>query len=74
MTASIRRVVLTLLCSAMAASQLGAQGHPRYRTYQMGDDVLTSDRRHIDASRAWRAGGIAVAFPTGMSHLGQRQD
>ena len=41
MTISVRRVVLTLLFSAMSASQLGAQGHPRYRTYQMGDDVLT---------------------------------
>jgi len=45
MTISIRRVVLTLLCSAMSASQLGAQGHPRYRTYQMGDDVLTISRQ-----------------------------
>lgn len=45
MTTSIRRVVLALLCSAMSASQLGAQGHPRYRTYQMGDDVLTISRQ-----------------------------
>jgi hypothetical protein len=45
MTTSTRRVVLTLLCSAMSASLLGAQGRPRYRAYQMGDDVLTISRQ-----------------------------
>ena len=44
-TTCVRRVVLTLLCSTMSASQLGAQSHPRYRTYQMGDDVLTISRQ-----------------------------
>ena len=71
MTTSTRRVVLTLLCSAMSASLLGAQGRPHYRAYQMGDDVLAHfaaarhalARKHIDASRAWRGGGVAVAAP-----------
>ena len=45
MTTSTRRVVLTLLCSAMSASLLGAQGRPHYRAYQMGDDVLTISRQ-----------------------------
>ena len=45
MTISIRRVVLTLLFSAMSASQLGAQGPPLYRTYQMGDDVVAISRQ-----------------------------
>jgi hypothetical protein len=45
MTTSTRRVVLTLLGSAMSASLLGAQGRPHYRAYQMGDDVLTISRQ-----------------------------
>jgi hypothetical protein len=45
MTTSTRRVALTLLCSAVSASLLGAQVRPHYRAYQMGDDVLTISRQ-----------------------------
>ena len=45
MTTSTRRVALTLLCSAMSASLLGAQVRPHYRAFQMGDDVLTISRQ-----------------------------
>ena len=45
MTASIRRVVVALLCIASYPSLLGAQSRQDYRTYRMGDDPRSIARQ-----------------------------
>jgi hypothetical protein len=46
MTTSVRRLIVVSLCiAASSASLLGAQERSHYRTYQMGDDLLSIARQ-----------------------------
>jgi hypothetical protein len=46
MTNSVRRVIVVALCiAASSATLLTAQTRPRYRTYEMGDDLRTIARQ-----------------------------
>ena len=44
-TGSIRRSCIALLCVVMSVSLLGAQAITHYRSFRMGDDVLTISRQ-----------------------------
>ena len=58
MSQSNDRTLIAALCIVFGATLLGAQAHPHYRTYRMGDDILAvSQQLGVPVPAASQQGG-----------------